>query len=98
MSMSTTITAATALAAVNVLLLLVLTSVWVRNYRQFASKLVLGLIAFGVAMLAENGVAIYFFLSMQSLYAGDPHVGVAVLVLRAIQFVAVALLTYVTWR
>jgi hypothetical protein len=72
--------------------------VWVRNYRAFASNLVLGLVAFGVAMLAENGVALYFFLSVESLYAGDPHVGVAVLVLRAIQLVAVTFLTYVTWK
>jgi hypothetical protein len=35
---------------------------------------------------------------MQSFYAGDAHVQQAVLVLRAIQFVAIAVLSYSTLR
>ncbi|MFB6105604.1 MAG: hypothetical protein ABEJ70_01395 [Halobacteriaceae archaeon] len=96
MAMGPTIQAATALAVVNGVLLLVLTAVWVRNYRTFATPLVLGLVAFAVAMLAENALAVYYFVSMQSFYAGDPGVQQAVLVLRAVQLVAVAVLTYVT--
>ena len=88
--------AAVALAGVNILLLALLTAVWTRNYRTFKTTLVLGLIAFAVAMLVENALALYFFFSMQSLYSGDPHVQQAVLVLRAVQLVALAVLTYVT--
>ena len=96
MAMSTTILAATGLAAANALLLLVLTGVWVRNYRKFRTSLILGLIVFAVAMLVENAMAIAFFLSMNMLYSGDPGVQTAVAVLRGLQFVALLFLTWVT--
>ena len=98
MAMGTMITAAMALAALNVLLLVPLTVIWVRNYSTFRTNLVLGLLAFAVAMLAENAIALYFFLSMQSFYGGAPGVQKAVLVLRALQFVAIVVLTYTTWK
>jgi len=98
MAMGQTIQAASVLAGVNVLLLGALTVVWARNYRTFGTTLVLGMLAFGAAMIAENAVALYYFFTMQSFYAGDPHVQQAVLVLRATQFVAVALLSYATLR
>jgi hypothetical protein len=89
---------ASVLAGVNLVCLLVLTAVWVRNYRRFRTTLVLGLLAFAVAMLVENALALYFFFTMQSLYSGDPHVQQAVLVLRALQLVAVGTLTYATLK
>jgi len=87
---------ASALAVVNIVLLGLLTGVWVRNYRTFGTSLVAGLVAFGVVMLAENVVALYFFFSMKMLYSGDPTVQRAVLVLRGMQVVALAFLTWVT--
>ncbi|MDS0240933.1 hypothetical protein NDO74_06410 [Haloferax sp. S2CR25-2] len=96
--MDTQIVAASALSGVNILLLAALTAVWIRNYRTFRTSLVLGLLAFAVVMLVENAVALYFFFTMQSLYSGDPHVQQAVLVLRGLQLVALAFLTYVTVR
>ena len=98
MAMGTMISAAMALAALNVLLLVPLTVIWIRNYSTFRTNLVLGLLAFAVAMLAENAVALYFFFSMQSFYGGAPGVQKAVLVLRALQFIAIVLLTYATWK
>ncbi|CQR53468.1 MULTISPECIES: hypothetical protein [Haloferax] len=98
MAMDTQIVAASALSGVNILLLAALTAVWIRNYRTFRTSLVLGLLAFAVVMLVENAVALYFFFTMQSLYSGDPHVQQAVLVLRGLQLVALAFLTYVTVR
>jgi hypothetical protein len=98
MAMGAWITAAAALAAVNVLLLLGLTAVWVDNYRQFQTGMVAGLVAFGAVMLVENAAAIYYFFSMQMLYSGDPGVQRAVAVLRALQALALAFLTYVTMR
>ena len=89
---------ASLLAGVNLVCLLVLTAVWARNYRRFRTTLVLGLLAFAVAMLVENALALYFFFSMQSFYSGDPHVQQAVLVLRALQLVAVGTLTYATLK
>ncbi|RDZ63507.1 hypothetical protein C5B90_10205 [Haloferax sp. Atlit-12N] len=98
MAMDTQIMAASALSGANIVFLAALTAVWIRNYRTFRTSLVLGLLAFAVVMLVENAVALYFFFTMQSLYSGDPHVQQAVLVLRALQLVALAFLTYVTVR
>ena len=98
MAMSQTIMIAGALSGVNLLMLGAVSALWVRNYRNVGTSFVLGLLAFAVALLAENALALYFFLTMQSLYAGDPHVQEAVLLLRAVQFVAVVVLTYTTLR
>jgi hypothetical protein len=98
MAMGTTMIVATGLAALNVTLLLVLTGVWVRNYRTFGSELTLGLLAFAVVLLLENLTAVYFFLSTEMLYAKLPEVQTAVLTLRALQFVALAFLTWVTLK
>lgn len=96
MAMSTTLLAATALSALNGLLLATLVAVWFRNYRAFGSRLTLGLVAFAVTLLVENGVAVYFFFSTHALYAMSGQAQTAVLAMRALQFVALALLTYVS--
>lgn len=88
--------AGTALAAVNAGLLVVLTGVWLRNYRRFRSGLVLGLVAFGAVLVLENLVAVSFFLSMHVLYANGPLVGQVVLGMRSLQFLAIVFLTAVT--
>jgi hypothetical protein len=97
-SMGPWIAVASALAAVNVVLLAVLTGVWVRNYRQFRTRMVAGLVAFGAVMLAENAVAIYFFFSTAMLYSGATGVQQSVAVLRGLQAVALVFLTVVTVR
>ncbi|MFB6309757.1 MAG: hypothetical protein ABEH64_01110 [Salinirussus sp.] len=96
--MSTTLMAATALSGATVLLLVVLGWIWVRNYQRFRTPLVLGLVGFAVVLLIENLVALYFYVSTQSLYAMDPTVHTTVAIMRALEFVAVALLAYVTWQ
>jgi len=98
MAMGPLITAAAVLAALNTLLLLPLVAVWIRNYNTFGTNLVGGLVLFAVAMLAENAVAVYFFFSMASFYGGSAGVQQAVLVLRTLQFVAIAALTYTTLK
>lgn len=87
------------LAAVNAVLLAVLGAVWLRNYRQFQSAMVLGLVAFSAALLVENVVAIYFFFdSMHTFYVADPFVGSVVFAMRGLEFVAVGFLAAVTVR
>lgn len=98
MPMGSSLVAAIGVAGVNAVLLLVLSGVWVRNYRTFQSPMTLALLAFGVVLLVENLMAVYFFFSMGSLYADSPLVGEAVLVLRALQFLALVFLAYVTMR
>jgi hypothetical protein len=98
MTMSTTMMIASALSGSSILLLAGLVSVWVRNYLTFRTPLSLGLVAFGVVLLIENALAIYFFFSTSMLYSGDPVAQQAVLTLRALQLCAVGLLTYVTMQ
>ncbi len=98
MAMTTQILAAGALSLVNAALLAVLTLIWLRNYRTFRTPLVLGLVAFAVVLLIENLVAIYFAFTTSMLYAATPAVHTVVAVLRALQFVAIAILLVVTWK
>jgi len=96
--MSTQLTAATALSGLNVLMLLALSVVWIRNYLKFQSSMILGLVGFAVVLLFENVVALYFFFSMGMLYSGSPLAQTTVLVMRCLQFVALIFLTYVTMK
>jgi hypothetical protein len=98
MAMGEMILVASAMAAVNVLLLGALTAVWFRNYRQFGTSMIAGLVVFGAVLFLENAAAIYFFFSMEMLYSGDAGVQQVVMVLRGLQTVALLFLTYVTMR
>jgi hypothetical protein len=86
------------LTVINAVLLLVLSAVWVRNYRTFKSTLTLGLLAFGVVLLVENLAAIYFYFNMVNFYAANPLAGQTALVTRGLQFVALGFLAYVTMQ
>jgi hypothetical protein len=97
MAMGAPATGGMILTAINAVLLLVLVGVWMRNYREFKSTMVLGLVAFGSVLLIENLVGLYFFFgSMTSLYSSDPGVGLVLLTMRGLQFVAISFLTYAT--
>jgi len=86
-----------AIATINSVLLAVLAAVWLRNYRQFESTMILGLMAFSVVLLVENLIAVgFFFSSMTMLYAMDSLVGLVVLGMRVLELVAIAFLTYAT--
>ncbi|SDZ95195.1 hypothetical protein SAMN04488065_1394 [Haloplanus vescus] len=97
-SMTPTLTIASALSGLNIVLLAALLVVWGRNYRQFRTPLTLGLVAFASVLAVENVVAIGFFFSSDMLYAASASAQTAVLAMRALQFVALAFLTYVTMR
>jgi hypothetical protein len=56
------VTVAQVAAGVNVVLLLVLTYVWGRNYAKFRSKHTLGLLVFALLLLAENVGVVYYYL------------------------------------
>ena len=87
------------IAVVNSALLAVLGSVWLRNYREFGSTLLLGLVGFSGVLLVENLVSVaFFFASMRTLYAMDPLVGRVVLAMSVLELLAVSLLTYATVR
>ncbi|MEF8839132.1 MAG: hypothetical protein V5A18_06460 [Haloarculaceae archaeon] len=98
MAMSTELTAAALLASINGVLLLGLGAIWVRNYRTFRTPMVLGLVAFAAVLLVQNLAALYFFFSMDVLYAMDPSAHTFVVVLRGLETLALLILGYVTWR
>ncbi|WP_435154743.1 hypothetical protein [Haladaptatus sp. DFWS20] len=83
-------------AGVNVLLLLILTVMWVRNYRTFRTSLILGLITFGVVLLIENALALYLLFSTGMVYSMDAEVQRTLAILRTLEFIAIVTLTYVT--
>ncbi|MFC7046285.1 hypothetical protein ACFQH6_13480 [Halobacteriaceae archaeon GCM10025711] len=87
-------------AGLNVLLLLVLGVVWGRNYRELHSKHALGLLVFGGLLLAENLLALYYFLAHPMLHAWfanlDSTPGVAMMLLRLLESAALVFLTWVT--
>jgi len=84
---------------VNSVLLAVLASVWLSNYRQFGTPMILGLVGFSAVLLVENLIALAFFLSsMRMLYSMDPLVGQVVLGMRLLELVAVSFLTYATLK
>jgi len=87
------------IAGVNSALLAVLAAVWLRNYREFGSTLLLGLLGFSAVLLVENLVSVaFFFNSMRTLYAMDPLVGRVVLGMSVLELLAVSLLTYATLK
>ncbi|TKX81920.1 hypothetical protein [Halorubrum sp. SD626R] len=87
------------ITGINSALLAVLAAVWLDNYREFGSTLLLGLLGFSAVLLVENLVSIaFFFSSMRTLYAMDPLVGRVVLGMRVLELLAVSLLAYATLK
>jgi hypothetical protein len=87
--------AARVAAAVNVVLLVGLLTIWVRTYREVRAPLTLGSMVFAGLLLAENLVALYFYLTAPAM----PVVAVQVMmILQVLETVAIAVLTYVTWQ
>ncbi|WP_114578336.1 hypothetical protein [Saliphagus sp. LR7] len=87
---------------VNVVLLLVLSAIWVRNYIQIRSKHVLGLTVFSLLLLAENALALYYYfidpdLSVWFATAVPVIAWRALMILHVLETAAIAFLLWVTW-
>lgn len=90
------IDAARVAAAANVVLLLGLIGIWVRNYREIRSPMTLGSTVFATLLLAENGLAFYYY-TFASIELSAPAVR-AMMYLQILEAVGIAVLSYVTWR
>ncbi|MFB6229488.1 MAG: hypothetical protein ABEH88_13240 [Halobacteriales archaeon] len=88
--------AAQVAAGINIAILLALCTVWARNYRQFRSKHALGLLVFGVLMLAENGLALYF-LAIDPMLMMEGVKQQAQTTLRLLMTAAFGFLAWITW-
>jgi hypothetical protein len=86
----------------NVLLLLGLGAIWARNYWQFRSKHTLGLFVFSLLLLAENALAMYYYMVDPTL-AGWFATAVpaiawrAMMILHVLETIALLFLAWVTW-
>ncbi|WP_318566669.1 hypothetical protein [Salinigranum marinum] len=100
--MSVWLDAARVAAAVNLLLLAGLASVWARNYLALRSMHAAGLLVFALLLFAENAVALY-------VYQADPRLSAwfttavpvvawrAMLALHVLELVALVALARVTF-
>jgi hypothetical protein len=89
-------------AGLNVLLLCVLGYVWGRNYYQIRSKHTLGNLLFAAFLLAENALALYFYLIHQDLSVwfstAVPVIAwQAMMALHVLETFGLAFLVWVTW-
>jgi hypothetical protein len=93
--------AASAATALNVVLLVVLVAIWGRNYREFNSKHALGLVLFGLMLLAENVLAFYYYVLDPNvatlLNSAAPIAGRAMMSVQVLELLALLFLTWVTW-
>ncbi|MFO8115018.1 MAG: hypothetical protein R6U01_06585 [Halorubrum sp.] len=80
-------------AGVNILLLLVLVGIWGRNYLTIRSKHTLGSAVFALFLLAENALALFYYLNPPAM--STPAVR-AMMYLQVLEFVGIAFLVYVT--
>lgn len=89
------------LTALNVVLLAGLSYIWVRNYATFRSKHTLGLALFAVILTLENLTTGYFFIFHQDLapwLAEQPGIATgAFAIVKALEFLALLVLSYTTW-
>jgi len=88
--------------ALNVVLLLGLSYVWLDNYRQFRSKHTLGLSVFAILLLCQNALAVYIYSWDKTLEPWFAHTVPdvawhAMLALHLLEFVALVFLTWITW-
>jgi hypothetical protein len=93
--MSLMLEVARAAAAANVLMLLVLLVIWGRTYREIRAPLTLGSMVFAAFLLAENAVALYFYLTAPAM----PTLAVQfMMILQVLESVGIAALAYVTYQ
>lgn len=93
---------ALAAAGMNIGLLAVLGSVWLRSYRRHRASHTLGLLAFATILLVKNGLWIYFY-RFHSEFIGWFHntstdVQIGLVLLCGLETVALAVLFRITWQ
>lgn len=92
---------ARAAAAVNLVLLFGLGSVWVRNYRQHGARHTLGLLVFAVFLLVENALWLFFYIFHPRFIGWFVNAGTDIQVgmsfLCGLELVALVVLVRITW-
>ncbi|WP_332898109.1 hypothetical protein [Haladaptatus sp. CMSO5] len=98
--MSSLLDAARVVAAVNVLLLVALGSVWLRNFRAHGARHTKGLLVFAAFLLVENLLWLYFYVFHPAFIGWFENAGtdvqVGMTLLCGLELVALAYLTRIT--
>ena len=81
---------------VNIVLVASLIYVYLKNFVKFRSAFTFELFLFAFLFLIQNGVLLYFFLTMMPYYAGG--VEVYAFIFSVLQTVAFLILNIVTWK
>ncbi|WP_436345145.1 hypothetical protein [Natronorubrum sp. FCH18a] len=93
--------AARVAAGVNVVLLLSLGSIWLRNYRQHGARHTLGLLVFGTFLLVQNLLWLYFYVVHPDFIGwfvnSGTDVQAGVTMLCGLELVALLFLARITW-
>ena len=88
-------------AAVNVILLVGLGSVWIRTYREFGARHTLGLLVFAAFLLVENVLWLYLYVLHPGFVGwfvnSGTDVQVGVTMLCGLELVALVFLVRITW-
>ncbi|NHV98407.1 MAG: hypothetical protein HA496_02030 [Thaumarchaeota archaeon] len=82
---------------VNVMLLLVLVYIYVKNHLKIRSKFTLGLLSFASLFLLERFLAIYFYMSTDMCSAIEVA-RVVRPILSSIETIGLAILLLITWK
>lgn len=89
-------------AAANLVLLLGLGAVWLRNYRRHGATHTLGLLVFAAFLLVENALWLFLYVGNEDFsgwfVAAGTDVQVGVTLLCGLETVALTFLAWITWR
>ncbi len=80
----------------NICLLIVLLYLYLRSYRDFKSKFTFGLVAFALLLLLQNVLFTGFLLTYEGFRG--PGMGTPIFFLNIIEFFALSILIWVTWK
>jgi hypothetical protein len=84
------------IAGINILLILALLKVYLKNYREIPSTHTSGLLLFAGLFLIQNLVLLFYSFTMAEIYAKG--VGFFLLVFAILQVVALTILNWISWK
>lgn len=84
------------LTSANIILLVILTIIYVRNYLEIKAQFSLGLLTFSAVLIVQKLLTLYFMLDAMSDYAD--LLGVPLLILESLQLFAFSILTYISFK
>lgn len=86
----------TILTGVNIILVIGLLWVYLRNLQKMKSMFTLGLVIFASLFLLQNAVSFYFFITMMPYFVNE--VESHVFILTFLQTLAFGVMNWITWR